>query len=83
VIKKIAKRKKEKIFTIYLYCSLETCIKRNKKRKPHIPEKAVFIIHHEMEKPKRPEISINTDKIKLREAVFQILGKIKKFDIKF
>lgn len=78
MVYKITKERKEKVLTIYLHCSLKTSLLRNKKRKPKIPEKVVHILYHQMEKPKKPDISIDTDKIKLKEAVFRILRKIEK-----
>jgi len=70
----LAKRKK--IFTIYLDCPVAVCVKRNKKRKAGIPEKAVFIMAHQMEKPEGPDIFINTAKTRPQKAVEVILGKI-------
>lgn len=67
--------KKERVLTVYLHCSLATCLKRNKKRKPSLPDRVIHIIHHEMEKPIHPNISINTDKIKPKEAVEKIFHK--------
>lgn len=66
----------QNVFTIYLHCSLKTCLERNKKRKPSFPERVIHIINAEMEKPENPNISIDTDKIKPVEAVSQILEKI-------
>jgi tRNA uridine 5-carbamoylmethylation protein Kti12 len=68
--------KGEKVFTIYLDCPVSICVRRNRKRKANIPEKAVFIMAHQMEKPERPDISINTGKIKPNQAVKMILNKI-------
>lgn len=76
MVYKIARN--HKILIAYLHCSLKTCLKRNKKREPKIPEKAIYIIHHQMERPKNPDISINTDKIKPNKAALKILDKIKK-----
>jgi len=82
MVYKLAKAGGQKALTVYLHCSLDTCISRNKMRKPHIPEKAIYIISHQMEKPRYPDqvgrwvASINTDKIKPKEAVLQILRKL-------
>ena len=65
----------QNVFTIFLYCSLKTCLERNQKRKPSFPERVIHIIDAEIEKPEKPDISINTDKIKPEEAVSQILKK--------
>ncbi len=64
----------KKALTIYLYCSLETCLKRNKERKPSLPDKVIHILNREMEKPLKPDLSINTDKIRPREAISKILA---------
>jgi len=66
----------EKILTVYIYAPLKTCLKRNKNRQPRIPEKVVHIMHREMEKPRHPDFSINTNKIKPKEAISRILWKI-------
>lgn len=78
IVYQIAKKKKEKVFTIYLHCSLKTSLLRNKKRKPKIPEKAVHIIYHEMEEPKKPDVSIDTDKVGPEGAISKILREIRK-----
>lgn len=70
-VKKIANRKN--VFTIFLYCPLKTCLKRNQQRRPSFPEKVIHIINAEMEKPKKPDILIDTDKVKPEKAVNQIL----------
>lgn len=67
----------QKVLTIYLHCSLETCLKRNKKRKPSIPEKAIHILHYEMERPLKPDIPIDTDKIGKNKATNLIFQKAK------
>jgi len=71
----------EKVFIIYLYCPLEICLERNRKRKPQIPEKAVHIIFHQMEIPENPDISIDTEKIKPKEAVELILKRMGAFNL--
>lgn len=73
LVRKLAKG--ERIITVYLECPVPVCIERNKKRKSGIPEKAVHIMAHQMEKPKRPDIFINTEKIKSKQAVKLILKK--------
>jgi len=75
LVKSLAKD--QKVFTIYFKCPVSICLKRNKKRKAGIPEKAVHIMAHQMEKPKKPDILINTKKVKPKEAVKMILEKLK------
>ena len=64
------------VFTIFLYCPLKTCLERNQRRKPSFPERVIHIINAEMEKPEKPELSIDTDKVGPEEAVSEILNKI-------
>ena len=75
-VKEIANGKN--VFLCYLHCSLRTCLKRNQKRKPSFPERVIHIINAEMEKPKNPDISIDTDKIKPLKAILKILKKLTK-----
>lgn len=65
------------VLIVYLYCKLETCLERNKKRRPSLPERVTYIINREMEKPENPDFSINTDETQPREAICQILAKIR------
>ena len=67
---------RKNVLLIYLRCSLKACLKRNKERKPQIPEKAVHIIFHQMEEPENPDILIDTEKINPKEAVGIILEKL-------
>ena len=67
---------RKNVLLIYLRCSLKACLKRNKERKPQIPEKAVHIIFHQMEEPENPDILIDTEKINPKEAVGIILKKL-------
>ena len=69
--------KGHKVFLIYIHCPLATCLKRNKKRRAGILEKAVYIMSHQIEKPKRPDISINSQEIKPEKAVKIILQKLR------
>jgi len=75
LVYKLAKR--QKVFLIYVHCPLAVCLKRNKKRRAGISEKAIHIISHQMEKPKRSDISINSKKIRPKEAVKKILRKVR------
>ena len=68
----------QNVFICYLYCLLKTCLKRNQQRKPSFPDRVIHIINAEMEKPEKPDISINTNKIKPEKAVVQILNKLTK-----
>lgn len=67
---------RDKVYLIYVQCSLETCIKRNKEREDSIPEKAIHIIWNKFDIPENPDIIINTDIIDPEEAVEIILSEI-------
>ncbi len=75
-MKKIARR--EKVAIIHMDCSLKTALERNRKRYPRIPEKAVHIIFHQMEKPKNPEIFIDAEKLNVAQSAEKIFNFIKK-----
>lgn len=65
----------ENVMVAYLHCSLKTCLERNRKRKPALPEKVVHIIDKAMERPVNPDISIDTDETSPQEAVSIILSR--------
>jgi len=73
---------KENVFICYLHCSLKTCLERNQEREPSLPDRVIHIINAEIEKPERPDIVIDTDKVGPEEAVSQILEKIKEKEVK-
>lgn len=64
---------KHEVLIAYLHCDLKTCIRRNEGREPKVPEKAVHIIHREMEKPVKPDISINTGEVNPDKSVERVL----------
>ena len=64
------------VFLVYVWCKKETAIKRNKKRKPGIPEKVIHIMASQFETPKTPSIAINTGRIQPNVATQKILKKI-------
>lgn len=76
-IRKIANRRGESVFLIYITCTLKTCLERNKKRKEKIEERAIHIIYNEFEKPKNYDMLINTDVLNKKEAIKKILNKLK------
>lgn len=67
---------KGNVVTCYLHCPLDTCLARNKQRNPSLPEKVIHIIHKEMERPPRPDISIDTEKITPRQAACEIFDRV-------
>lgn len=75
-IKSLAKG--DKVLVVYLFCSLKTAIERNKKRRAKIAEKAIHIIFNQMEKPRNPDIAIDTEKTSVKDSVKKILEFILK-----
>ena len=69
----------EKVVTVFIECSLETCLKRNRDRDTPIPEAAIHIIWKGFEKPDDPDIHINTDEVDVEQAVDKILKELKAF----
>lgn len=74
-VQKIAEEHSEKLLTIYLYCSLETCLERNCDRDKgvQVSEKVVHIIQNEIEAPESPDLQVNTEEIEPQEVVEKIL----------
>lgn len=70
---KISSEKMENVLTVYVTCSLETCLKRNISRKEQIEEKAVHIIYKQIERPEAPDLLIDTDALSVNEAVERVL----------
>lgn len=67
---------RDTILLCYLFCSLETCFARNKERNPSLPEKVIHIISKEMERPLKPDISIDTEKITPQTAACEIALRV-------
>ncbi len=70
-------RDRQKVFTVLVDCSLETCLRRNSERDVPIPDKAVRIIWSEFERPVDHDIYINTDESSVEQAVEKILMRLK------
>jgi adenylylsulfate kinase-like enzyme len=68
----------EEILEVFLNCSLETSLRRNRERSKPIPEAAVHIIWRTFERPENPDFEINTDSISVEEAVQRILNVAKR-----
>jgi adenylylsulfate kinase-like enzyme len=77
-VREISREKGENILTIYITCSLETCLERNMSRKERIEEKAIHIIHKQFERPEAPDLIIDTDALGMDEAVERILKALPK-----
>lgn len=69
----------ERVITIFIDCTLETCLKRNRVREAPIPEKAVNIIWKRFERPDQPDVYVDTENIGVEEAVEIILKELKKY----
>jgi adenylylsulfate kinase len=67
---------RDEVKLVYVHCSLETCLRRNREREDPIPERAVYIIWNKFEQPVNPDISINTDQKTPEEATEIILQGI-------
>lgn len=67
----------ERVVTIFIECSLETCLLRNRERETPLPEKAIQVIWKEFERLDDHDIYINTEKYGVEKAVEKILKKIK------
>lgn len=77
-MKLLARRSQEKVITVYVRCDLKTALQRNRRRMPKIPEKAVHIIFHQFESPKKPDIIINSEKTTAEQAAQKIFAFIRK-----
>lgn len=75
-IREIAEVRGEEVFTVYVTCSLETCLERNRLRKEQIEEKAVSIIYNQIEKPEKASLSLDTDVLSVDEAVRMLTSAI-------
>ena len=62
----------EKVVTVYLDCSLEVALQRNRARQPNISERAVHIIFHQMEPPEHPSLRIDTATTSAADAARKI-----------
>lgn len=51
----------EKTIIVFIKCALATALERNRRRTPHVPEKAIRIITHQLEAPVHPDLIIDTD----------------------
>jgi len=67
----------EKVLTVYLHCPLEVALSRNRERRPNISEKAVHIVFHRMEPPKKPSLTIDTATTTADVAAEMILKLVK------
>jgi len=66
----------ERAVTIFIDCSLETCLERNREREKPIPEEAIHIIWNKFERTDDYDIYINTEKVGISKAVDIILRQL-------
>jgi adenylylsulfate kinase len=67
----------KKLLMIYLHCSLETCLERNKVRENPVPERAIRIVWSEFEEPLEADLRINTQRLSIEQALDKILDKLR------
>ena len=63
----------ERLLTVFVDCSLETCLKRNREREKPVPEEAIYIIWNEFERPVVHDVHIDTDEVGVERAVETIM----------
>jgi tRNA uridine 5-carbamoylmethylation protein Kti12 len=68
---------RQRVVTVFVDCSLETCLRRNSGRDVPIPDEAVCIIWSEFERPVDHDIYINTEESSVEQAVDKILRELK------
>jgi len=62
---------------VYVCCSLETCLRRNRERGSPVPERAVHIIWNEFEPPETPDVKMDTDHLSPEEAAERVLSFVR------
>ncbi len=77
-VRTISEREGEKLLLIYLYCDLETSLRRNSEREKgkQVTEKAIKIIHKELEKPENLDLQFDTNRITPKEVPERILKEL-------
>ena len=68
----------DRVVTVFVDCSLETCLRRNREREAPIPEAAVHMIWREFERPADPDVYVLTDETSVEEAVEKIMAELEK-----
>ncbi len=66
----------DSIMTVFIDCSLKTCLRRNREREAPIPEAAVHMIWREFERPVDPDLHIFTDETSVECAVRKIVAEL-------
>ncbi|UPV73992.1 AAA family ATPase [Halorussus limi] len=54
---------------VYLTAGLETAVERNRERENPIPERGVRAMHGEFERPERPDLTLDTERLSVSESV--------------
>ena len=52
----------------FLTAELETCLARNRDRRDAIDEKGLYVMHEEFERPRNPDLTLDTDALSPGEA---------------
>lgn len=68
----------DRVVTVFVDCSLETCLRRNREREVPIPEAAVRMIWREFERPIDPDVHFFTDETSVEEAVEKIMAELER-----
>ena len=66
------------VLTVFVDCSLETCLRRNQEREAPIPEAAVCMIWREFERPADPDVYVSTDETSVEGAVQKIMAELER-----
>ena len=64
---------------VYVHCSLETCLRRNRERGSPVPERAVRIVWSEFEPPEMPDVEVDTDRLNAEQAALVVLSLVRAF----
>ncbi len=68
----------DRVVTVFVDCSIETCLRRNRERETPIPEAVVRMIWREFERPADPEVHVFTDEMSVEGAVEKIVAELEK-----
>jgi tRNA uridine 5-carbamoylmethylation protein Kti12 len=68
----------DRVVTVFIDCSLETCLRRNREREAPIPEAVVRMIWREFERPADPDVYVLTDETSVEGAVEKIMAELER-----
>ena len=67
---------REMVILIEIFCPIDVCLERNRRREQSIPEKGVYAMWRAFERPRDPDISIDSATTSPEETIHSILRKI-------